>query len=133
MEESYINEEGLLYVGDIRIMDARQNVRDEIPDVVDQVRILRISDPIPNDTMSFGPEFPEELRTQIFEALLAFSETEEWESSALGSPDGYDWTGLAPIEDSVFDSVRTQFAILGFDRSRHLWRRIAHFNRFGTR
>ena len=113
VDESYINDEGRLFVGDIRIMDARSSVRDTAPDVVDKVRILRISDPIPNDTMSFGPDFPTELRQEIMDALIAFSETDDWEMSALGSEDGYSWSTLEPVEDSLFDSVRLQFEILG--------------------
>lgn len=113
IDEAFINDEGRLYVGDIRIMDSRSSVRDTAPDVVDQVRILRISSPIPNDTLSFGPDFPADLRTEILDALIAFSETEAWANSALGSEDGYSWSGLEPVEDSIFDSVRLQFEILG--------------------
>ncbi len=112
VDESYIGEDGKLYVGDIRIMDARASVRETAPDVVDQVRILRLSDPIPNDTLSFGPDFPPELRQQIIDALIAFSETEAWDQS-IGSEDFYSWSTLQPITDDVFDSVRLQFEILG--------------------
>lgn len=113
IDSSFISEEGRLFVGDTRILDARANIREEAPDVVDQVRILRISDPIPNDTLSFGPDFPAELRTQIIDALIAFSGTEAWEASALGNDDGYSWDGLSPITDSAFDPVRGWFSILG--------------------
>ncbi len=112
IDESYIGEDGRLYVGDIRIMDARQAVRETAPDVVDRVRILAISDPIPNDTLSFGPDFPVELRTQIIEALAAFTQTEACQQS-LCSPDFYEWTGVEPVTDDAFDSVRLQFEILG--------------------
>jgi phosphonate transport system substrate-binding protein len=113
IDNAFINEEGRLFVGDTRILDARANIREEAPDVVDQVRILRISDPIPNDTLSFGPEFPQELRTQIIDALIAFSATDAWEASALGNDDGYSWDGLSPIGDSNFDPIRGWFEILG--------------------
>lgn len=113
VDESYLNDEGQLFVGDIRILDARSSVRETNPEVVDELRILRISAPIPNDTMSFGPEFPEELRGQILDALIAFSDTDSWGNSALGSEDGYSWSTLTAIEDSVFDSVRLQFQVLG--------------------
>jgi phosphonate transport system substrate-binding protein len=112
VDESYIGEDGNLWVGDVRVLDARANVRDTAPDIVDQVRILRISAPIPNDTLSFGPDFPPELRQQIMDALIAFSGTEEWKQS-LGSSDFYGWTTLQPIDDSVFNSVRDQMTILG--------------------
>ena len=80
---------------------------------MEAVRIIGISDPIPNDTMSFGPGFPEDLKAEIFAALVAFSETDAWEQSALGSEEGYSWSTLTIIEDTVFDSVRLQFEVLG--------------------
>lgn len=113
IEESFVTDEGRLFVGDTRILDARSAVAEQAPDIVDEIRIVQISAPIPNDTMSFGPGFPEELRDQIFEALVAFSETEAWAESALGADDGYSWTSLELVEDSVFDSVRLQFEVLG--------------------
>lgn len=117
VEESYttVTDTGStrLFVGDIRILDARSAVAEQAPDVVDMVKILRISEAIPNDTMSFGPDFPAELRTQIFDALVAYSGTEGWATSALGSSEGYSWTTVALMDDSAFDSVRLQFEILG--------------------
>lgn len=112
VDESRIAEDGNLFVGDIRILDARANIRETAPDVVDQVRILRLSAPIPNDTLSFGPEFPAELKAQIMEALYAFAQTEAWGTS-IGSEDFYGWSGLAPITDADYDPVRLQFEILG--------------------
>ncbi|GAB1420238.1 phosphate/phosphite/phosphonate ABC transporter substrate-binding protein [Anaerolineales bacterium] len=113
IDEAYLNDEGRLFVGDIRILDSRAGVRETAPDIIDKVRILRISAPIPNDTMSFGPEFPQDLRIQILDALIDFSGTEAWANSALGSEDGYSWSTLAPVEDDLFNSVRQQFSILG--------------------
>lgn len=112
VDEARIGEDGSLYVGDVLILDARANIRETAPDVVDAVRILRLSAPIPNDTLSFGPEFSPELKTQIMDALYAFAETEEWAQS-IGSEDFYSWSGLSPIEDSVYDVVRLQFQVLG--------------------
>ena len=113
IDEAYINDEDNLYVGDIRILDSRASVRETAPDIIDQVRILRISEPIPNDTMSFSPDFPADLRLEILDALIAFSDTEAWADSALGNEDGYSWTTLQPVQDDLFNSVRLQFQILG--------------------
>lgn len=112
VDESRIADNGNLYVGDVRVMDARANIRETAPDVVDEVRILRLSAPIPNDTLSFGPDFPQELKDQIVEALFAFAETDAWAES-IGNDDFYGWSGLAPITDEVYNSVRQQFRILG--------------------
>ena len=113
LDEPYIGDDGNLYVGDIEIMDARALARETVPDIIEQVRILRLTSPIPNDTMSFGSEFPDELKAQIFEALVAFSKTEAWEETALGSDDGYSWDALTRADDSLYDGVRLKFEILG--------------------
>jgi phosphonate transport system substrate-binding protein len=111
-DESRLSEDGNLFVGDVQILDARANIRETSPDVIDQVRILRISEPIPNDTLSFGPEFPAELKQQILDALYAFAETEAWATS-IGNPDFYGWSSIAPITDDIYDAVRLRFEILG--------------------
>jgi len=96
-----------------RILDARANVRTEAPDVVQKVRILAVSNAIPNDTLSFGPEFPAEVRTQIEEALLAFAETEAWDTS-IGSSDFYGWSGIDPATDAEYDVVRAMVEATGY-------------------
>jgi phosphonate transport system substrate-binding protein len=96
-----------------RILDARANIRTEAPDVIQKVRILAVSQAIPNDTLSFGPEFPAELRTQIEDALLAFAETEAWDSS-IGSADFYGWSGIAPATDAEYDMVRAMVEATGY-------------------
>jgi phosphonate transport system substrate-binding protein len=111
VDDSFVTDEGL-FVGDVQIKDARETVIETMPDIVDQVRILRLSAPIPNDTISFGPEFPDELRTQIIDALVAFSGTEEWASS-IGSRDFYNWTGLEPTTDAAYEPVRVMMEALG--------------------
>lgn len=96
-----------------RVLDARANIRTEAPDVMQKVRILAVSAAIPNDTLSFGPEFPADVRAQIEEALLAFAETEAWGTS-IGSSDFYGWSGIAPAEDSEYDMVRAMVAATGY-------------------
>ena len=113
VDDSFVSEDGeALMVGDIRILDARANVRDTAPDVVEQVRILKLSAPIPNDTLSFGPEFPAELRQQIIDALVEFSGTEAWLQS-IGSEDFYGWSSIQAIDDEAYDPVRQQLEVLG--------------------
>jgi phosphonate transport system substrate-binding protein len=96
-----------------RVMDARANIRTEAPDVVQKVRILAISQVIPNDTLSFGPEFPADVRTQIEDALVAFAQTEAWGSS-IGSSDFYGWTGIEPATDAEYDVVRAMVQATGY-------------------
>lgn len=95
-----------------RVLDARANIREEFPDVVQQVRILQLSPDIPNDTMSFSPEFPDDLRAQIEDALVAFAETDAWMES-IGSEDFYGWSGVEPATDADYDFVRLMVAESG--------------------
>ena len=96
-----------------RVLDARANIRTEAPDVMQKVRILAVSAAIPNDTMSFGPEFPAEVRAQIEEALTAFAQTEAWGES-IGSNDFYGWTGIEPATDAEYDIIRAMVAATGY-------------------
>ena len=96
-----------------RVLDARANIRTEAPDVMQKVRILAVSQAIPNDTLSFGPEFPAELRTQIEEALVAFAETDAWDQS-IGNADFYGWSGIAPATDAEYDLVRAMVEATGY-------------------
>jgi len=96
-----------------RILDARANIRIDAPDVVQKVRILAVSQAIPNDTLSFGPDFPADVRAQIQDALIAFSGTEAWGTS-IGSSDFYGWTGIAPASDAEYDFVRAMVEATGY-------------------
>lgn len=111
VDESYVTDAGL-FVGDVQIKDARETVIATVPDIVDQVRILRLSAPIPNDTISFGPEFPLDVRAQIISALLDFATTPEWAAS-IGSRDFYAWSGLEPTTDAAYEPVRVMMNSLG--------------------
>jgi phosphonate transport system substrate-binding protein len=115
--------EGDLYCGpnqEYRVLDARASATTDAPDIMQQVRILAISPEIPNDTLSFGPEFPAELRTQIEDALVAFAgecETDEncaWNDS-IGNQDFYGWTGIEPATDAEYDGLRTVVETAGIE------------------
>ena len=100
-----VTEEDKLYCGDYRVLDARAALRGEAPDIVQKVRILGLSGEIPNDTMSFSPEFPEDLRQVISDAIIAYVASEACKET-LCNESFYDWTGAAPIFDENFDGVR---------------------------
>jgi len=99
--------------GGWRVLDARASARSDAPDIVQEVRILTISPAIPNDTLSFGPDFPADLRAQIEAALVAFAETEAWEAS-IGDQDFYGWTGIEPATDDEYDNLRKIVDLVGY-------------------
>jgi phosphate/phosphite/phosphonate ABC transporter binding protein len=84
-------------------VDARSRIEGDYPDVMEKVKIIETSIPIPNDGVQFVPSFSEELRTQIVDALLKIAETEEGKE-ALGA--AYQWAGLQKIDDSFYDPFR---------------------------
>jgi phosphonate transport system substrate-binding protein len=101
-----------LLCGGYRVQDARANLRDQVPDIIQRLRILAISPAIPNDALAFGPEFPDDLRQTIMDALIAFSQTDAWDQS-IGSPDLYGWTGIELATDEEYDSVRLMVEAVG--------------------
>jgi phosphonate transport system substrate-binding protein len=100
-----LNEEGKLYCGEYRVLDARAAIAEEAPDVVQKVRILGLSKEIPNDTMSFSPDFPDDLKQVIIDAMTAYVGSEAC-LETLCNEKFYDWTGVAPIFDENFDGIR---------------------------
>lgn len=106
-------EEGRAFSGDIRVLDARIQALETAPDVFEKIRILTLSNQIPNDTLSFGPDFPEGLRARILNALVVFASSELCNES-ICSDEFYSWTGLEPVADSAYDPVRRLIDVLGY-------------------
>ena len=112
------NEAGRTFVngdpadGGYRVLDARSSVSDTAPDIFDKTRILAITDRIPNDTVSFGPEFPLNTANKIVNALVDFTASDACAES-ICSEEFYNWTGLEPVTDSFYDPVRSAMDFLG--------------------
>ena len=100
-----LNDAGKLYCGDYRVLDARAAIAEEAPDVVQKVRILDISAEIPNDTMSYSPDFPEVLREIITAAVVEYVASDAC-ADTLCNEKFYDWSAAGPIFDENFDGVR---------------------------
>ncbi|MCZ2127689.1 MAG: phosphate/phosphite/phosphonate ABC transporter substrate-binding protein [Anaerolineales bacterium] len=109
-----VNEKEELWCGDYRVLDARAAVSGEAPDVIQKVRILALSKEIPNDTMSFSPDFPADLQQQIIAAVTAFVTLDNPAcADSLCNEKFYSWTGVGPIADENFDGVRILVAQQG--------------------
>lgn len=111
--ECAVSEDGKgIWCGQYEVRDARRNIRAEAPDVVQQVRILAVTPAIPNDTLSFGPGFPADVKDAILTALFDF---------ATNDPDGfkaaflsYSWTSVIPATDAEYDPIRFAIQASGF-------------------
>jgi phosphate/phosphite/phosphonate ABC transporter binding protein len=93
-------------------VDARTNVEEDFPDVMDQVVVIRESAPIPNDTISFQTDVPTEIRDQIVGAFLDLASTEEGQQ-ILNSV--YSWESVEETDDSFYDGFRQQLEAAGID------------------
>jgi phosphonate transport system substrate-binding protein len=113
--ECAVTPEDRLFCGGYRVLDARAGLRTEAPDVIQKVRILAVSSGIPNDTMSFSPDFPEDVRTLIVDAIMAYLESDacQVDAATICSADFYEWTGAAPIFDENFDGIRLMMEAQG--------------------
>ncbi|MGI9528875.1 MAG: PhnD/SsuA/transferrin family substrate-binding protein [Acidimicrobiia bacterium] len=93
--------------------DARRNIREEAPDVIQNVRIMELSQPIPNDTVSFSPDVDSEIRAKFIAALIDFAANDP-ENFAIAF-DAYSWTSVSETTDAEFDFIRSLVQALGFE------------------
>lgn len=105
--------------GGYRILDARASAFETAPDIFEATKIIAITDQIPNDTVSFGAEFPLAQAQEIIKALSDYASSDACQSPAEGtitlcSDEFYGWTGAAPVTDSFFDPVRGLIEALGY-------------------
>jgi polar amino acid transport system substrate-binding protein len=105
-----------VYNGDCEVgstfVDARTNVEEDFPDVMDVVTVIGESAPIPNDTISFLPDLDPEVRAALIAVFLELASTEE----GLAILDSvYSWSGMEETDDSFYDGFRQQLEAAGID------------------
>ncbi len=94
-------------------IDARGGVEEDFADVMEVVVQVFVSDPIiPNDTVSYATDFPQDMRDQVTDALLELAGTEEG-AAALEAV--YEISGLNKVDDSFFDELRVILDAAGVD------------------
>ncbi|MCX8051795.1 MAG: phosphate/phosphite/phosphonate ABC transporter substrate-binding protein [Chlorobi bacterium] len=94
------------------ILDARARVAAQFPDVFEKVRIVALTDEIPNDPIVFRRGFPRALRDTIVRALLDFQRTPTGKRILY---DAYSIEGLAPATDRDYDTLRQLIRNFGGD------------------
>jgi phosphonate transport system substrate-binding protein len=92
--------------------DARTGIEEEFPDVLEQVAVLATTADIPNDSVSFIQDFPEETRAEIVAALLEIAASPEGQE-ALNTL--YNIEGLVESSDSFYDTFRADLSRAGLN------------------
>ncbi len=87
--------------GEIR--DARSRVQRQFPDVAEKVRIVALTDSIPNDPIVVRADMPEEIVERLVGGLLAFQARPEGRRALF---EIYSIEGFAPASDRDYDGLR---------------------------
>lgn len=93
-------------------VDARGTIEEDHPDVKEVISVIHVSTDIPNDGLQFASSVPEDIRTQIVDALLKIADTEEGKE-ALNT--AYQWTALQKCDNSFYDPFRQLLDAAGVD------------------
>lgn len=93
-------------------VDARTRIEEDYPDVMDVIKIIEVSAPIPNDGVQFHPDIDPEIRQKIVDALIKLAETEEGQEIL---DTAYQWNALEPHDDTFYDQFRQVLEAAGVD------------------
>lgn len=92
--------------------DARTLVASTLPDVLERVRPIAVTDPIPNDTVSVRKGLDPEVSKKIRDGLLRLSTSEHGQRLLR---ELYNINGVAEASDREYDPVRQAARALGLD------------------
>ncbi|MFZ9001317.1 MAG: phosphate/phosphite/phosphonate ABC transporter substrate-binding protein [Bacteriovoracaceae bacterium] len=97
---------------DGKIKDARQLVKTQFPDVEDKVKIVHITDPIPNDPFVFRKGLPIEIRDRFIEATKKFLQSEQGKEVFENI---YNVSGVTDATDEDYDKLRELIRTIKID------------------
>lgn len=92
------------------IEDARRLVITQYPDVESKIKIIDLSDAIPNDPIVFRKDMPNEMKEKIVDAFLAFVATP---AGKTAFKEIYAVDELIKCTDKDYDEVRAMLSSLG--------------------
>lgn len=105
-----------VYNGDVdagaTYVDARANIEEDNPDVMDKVAVIAISADIPNDGVQFHPSVPDDLKEQLTDAILEIIATEEGQEAFNKA---YQWEELERRGDDFYDPFRQVLQASGLE------------------
>jgi len=147
--ESYSDVIKRVYTGDIgagaiyyhehdpygRIRDARAKLVEKLPDLIKKVKIVTLTDTIPNTPVVFRKNLPQETKTKLVEAFQKIAEDPK-DMTALGKM--YDSTGFGPANEESFNKIQKILRTLGKEvkeavpggvtyYKKHLWDHVPEY------
>ena len=97
---------------DGEIKDARMRVKTQFPDIEEKVKIIHITDPIPNDPFVFRKGVPEDISRKIIEAVKKYAATPEGKRVIKII---YDFDGVVDANDTDYDGLRAMIKAIDID------------------
>lgn len=104
---------------DGKIRDARSRVMTQFPDVAEKIKVIKITDPIPNDPIVFRKDLPEDMKIKIVKAILKFMRTETGENALYNI---YSAEGVVPTTDKDYNTLRNLLKTIGKDAEEFIGR-----------
>lgn len=92
------------------IQDARRLVKVQFPDVAEKVKILSLTEPIPNDPIIFRKGLEPEMKEKLVQAFINFMKTAKGKKTF---EELYLVDGLVPATDETYEPVRKLLESLG--------------------
>ncbi len=91
-------------------VDARNSLEKDFPDIKKKTKVIAVTDPIPNDTISVRPNMDPQVLAAFKKAMVEIAKTDEGKKVLH---DIYEWDGLAESNDKLFDPIRQVAVKLG--------------------
>ncbi len=101
----------------IKIRDARSRVKTQFPDVEDKVKIIEITEKIPNDPFVFRKDLDAAITNKFIAAVKKYLSTEEGKQSFKNI---YSVEGIVDTTDSDYDGLRTMIKSVGINIEENL-------------
>lgn len=93
-------------------MDAREKLYATHKDIFEKIRIVDFTDWIPNDTVTFRKNLPEELEQEVVKALYDFAQSTQGQNTLKTL---YDVDGLEHASDADYEVVRQALRAMDMD------------------
>lgn len=93
-----------------KIKDARARVSTQFPDIEDKVKIIQMTESIPNDPIVFRKALPQDIKNKMVKALVKIMNTEEGKDVFSSI---YSANGLIETEDKDYNVLNKLLEITG--------------------